>query len=97
MNQLPGRGDQIDGQAGNDRLYGGSGVDTISGSDGNDIIAGNAGNDALDGRTGNDIVIAAWARILSTATQGAMPWSALNPMVLSSRVLATHRALHHLR
>lgn len=60
---VPGQGDVLTGDAGNDALYGNSGNDSLYGGadndfidagDDNDLVYGGDGNDTLDGALGND-------------------------------------------
>jgi Ca2+-binding RTX toxin-like protein len=48
------RGDDIDGDAGDDRLTGAAGVDDLNGGAGADSLDGGAGDDALNGGGGTD-------------------------------------------
>jgi Ca2+-binding RTX toxin-like protein len=48
------RGDDIQGQAGDDKLYGSSGSDDLDGGDGSDSLFGEAGDDRLEAGAGND-------------------------------------------
>lgn len=48
--------DQLNGNAGNDRLYGGTSDDQLNGGLGNDKLYGGDGNDTLSGGEGNDIL-----------------------------------------
>ncbi len=49
-----GKGNQIEGGAGDDYLEGGNGSDHMSGGDGYDVLYGLGGNDELHGGAGND-------------------------------------------
>jgi Ca2+-binding RTX toxin-like protein len=51
-----GRGDALDGGAGNDTLRGGGANDDLHGGDGDDQLQGGAGEDTLDGDAGNDLL-----------------------------------------
>jgi Ca2+-binding RTX toxin-like protein len=50
-------GQQLTGNAGNNRIYGRSGDDILTGGSGNDTLGGYGGNDTLIGGPGNDIYL----------------------------------------